>query len=156
MWGVIEARVISIASRGSTRGRAFWLTIARDDWHAEHFIRPVFVCCACAANSRLPPTPPLRLVSHYCLPLRFRALSIIQTMINCVLQGINIQLKILQTHFSSSPTSPSFIATPRKRTCFRSVLPLLFLDGWTGPLLRFMLHESRAAVMSFTAATTLR
>ena len=65
-------------------------------------------------------------------------------MIDCVLQGVDIQLKMLQ---SPDPLSlvtdfPTIHIRPlgaRKCTCFRSVLPLLFLDGWTGLLPRFRL-----------------
>jgi Dimerisation and cyclophilin-binding domain of Mon2 len=84
-----------------------------------------------------------------------KILAIIQTLNDCISQDVELQLKILQTLYSLITNFPT-IRGRRKCTCFRSVLPLLFPDGWTTLRLRFRLHESRAAVVSSMPAATLR
>ena len=120
----------------------------------------------CAAQRKLPKLSPLPLApsnaSSSCTPsrppsLRSRAPSIIQTMNDSMLQGVDIQLKILQTH---SSLVTNFLhhsqRTTRKRTCFVLCSLSSSLTDGLALLPCFRLHESRTVVASSIAAGTLR
>ncbi len=115
--------------------------IAVDGWHTEDLLRPVFMGCATKnakvitiALGSLQRLIALRAVSLSAIP------AIIQTMNDCMSQGVDIQLKILQTLLSLITNFP----TIHGRLLANALL------------LCFKLHESRTAVVSSTAAATLR
>ncbi|KAI0300723.1 hypothetical protein B0F90DRAFT_1722805 [Multifurca ochricompacta] len=115
--------------------------LASDGWHADDLLRPVFMGCATKnakvitiALGSLQRLITLRAVSLSAIP------TIIQTMNDCMSQGVDIQLKILQTLLSLITNFPAI----HGRLLANSLL------------LCFKLHESRTAVVSSTAAATLR
>lgn len=86
-------------------------------------------------SSSLPSVPSN--ASSSCVPSPYlQPPAIIQTMEDCMSQGADIQLEIFQNsslpHHQLPHHSRQTCQTTRKRACFRSVLPLLFLDGWSG------------------------
>ncbi|KAH9018594.1 guanine nucleotide exchange factor in Golgi transport N-terminal-domain-containing protein [Lactarius pseudohatsudake] len=115
--------------------------LASDGRHADDFLRPVFMGCA-TKNAKvitislgsLQRLIALRAISLSSLP------AVIQTINDCMTQGVDIQLKILQTLLSLI-------------TNFPAIQGRLLADAL---LLCFKLHESRTAVVSSTAAATLR
>jgi hypothetical protein len=82
--------------------------ITTDDWHTEDLLRPVFMGCA-TKNAKvitislgsLQRLIALRAVSLSTIP------AIIQTMNDCMSQGVDIQLKILQTLLSLITNFPT-------------------------------------------------
>jgi len=82
--------------------------ITTDDWHTEDLLRPVFMGCATKnvkvitiALGSLQRLIALRAVSLSAIP------NIIQTMNDCISQGVDIQLKILQTLLSLITNFPT-------------------------------------------------
>jgi Dimerisation and cyclophilin-binding domain of Mon2 len=82
--------------------------IITDDWHTEDLLRPVFMGCATKnvkvitiALGSLQRLIALRAVSLSAIP------AIIQTMNDCISQGVDIQLKILQTLLSLITNFPT-------------------------------------------------
>ncbi|KAH9049815.1 hypothetical protein EDB83DRAFT_2543167 [Lactarius deliciosus] len=115
--------------------------LTTDGRHADDLLRPVFMGCA-TKNAKvitislgsLQRLITLRAISLSSLP------AVIQTINDCMTQGVDIQLKILQTLLSLI-------------TNFPAIHGRLLADAL---LLCFKLHESRTAVVSSTAAATLR
>ncbi|KAI0048499.1 hypothetical protein FA95DRAFT_1517415 [Auriscalpium vulgare] len=115
--------------------------LASDGPHAEDLLRPVFMGCATKnakvvgiALGSLQRLIALRAVSPSAVPV------IVSTMADCMNQGVDIQLKILQTLLSLV-------------TNFPAIHGKLLGDAL---LLCFKLQESRIGVVSSTAAATLR
>jgi len=82
--------------------------IMTDGWHTEDLLRPVFMGCATKnakvitiALSSLQRLIALRAVSLSAIP------AVIQTMNDCMSQGVDIQLKILQTLLSLITNFPT-------------------------------------------------
>jgi len=80
----------------------------QDGWHTEDLLRPVFMGCATKntkvitiALGSLQRLISLRAVSLSAVP------AIIQTMNDCISQGVDIQLKILQTLLSLITNFPA-------------------------------------------------
>ncbi|KAN0132209.1 hypothetical protein V8E53_009975 [Lactarius tabidus] len=114
--------------------------LASDFLHADDLLRPVFMGCA-TKNAKvisislgsLQGTITLRAISLSALP------AVIQTMNDCMAQGVDIQLKILQTLLSLT-NLPAIKGRP-----LANELPFCF-----------KLYESSTSVVSSTAAATLR
>ncbi|KAI0263538.1 hypothetical protein BC834DRAFT_827343 [Gloeopeniophorella convolvens] len=115
--------------------------LAADGPYVEDLLRPIFMGCATKnvkvisiALGALQRLITLRAVSINAVP------AAIQTMNDCMSQGVDIQLKILQTLLSLITNLPAIHGR-------------LLADAL---LLCFKLHESRTTVVSSTAAATLR
>ncbi|TFY73222.1 hypothetical protein EWM64_g10790, partial [Hericium alpestre] len=116
-------------------------TLDADGPHANDLLRPVFMGCA-TKNAKvigIALGPLQRLIALHAVPLS-AVPAIISTMGDCMSQGVDIQLKLLQTLLSLI-------------TNFPDVHGRLLGDAL---LLCFKLQESRIAVVSSTAAATLR
>ena len=120
--------------------------ITTDDWHTQHLLRPVFVSCStknvtfisiALSSPQLSPTPhrlarrlPLCAPGHHPNNERLHV-------------AIARCRHTAQDHPDSDSSLPhrrlshNSRQTTRRRTCFRSVIPLLFLDGCIGPLSAF-------------------
>ncbi|TFY51708.1 hypothetical protein EVG20_g10873, partial [Dentipellis fragilis] len=117
------------------------VNLASDGPHSSDLLRPVFMGCA-TKNAKVVGISLgslQRLISLKAVPLSAVPI-IVNTMNDCMSQGVDIQLKILQTLLSLI-------------TNFPPIHGRLLGDAL---LLCFRLHESRIAVVSSTAAATLR
>jgi hypothetical protein len=108
-------------------------------------LRPVLIDCATKVAKVMP-----RAVFFSAIP------AIIQTMNDGISQGVDKQLMILHTLLSSSPTSPPFTAGYSQKYVLFVLCSFSSLTDGLALVLRFRLHEARAAVVSSTAAATLR
>ena len=134
--------------------------ITTDDWHTEHFIRPVVMCCA-MKNAKVitvalgyPPTP-YRLASRLSLCNLEHHPSSKQWATACF-KVSTCSSRSSRLSSSSSPTSPPFTADLLANVR-AFVLCSLFssLTDRLTPLPRFGLHGSGTAVVSSTVAATL-
>ena len=101
--------------------------ITTDDWYTEDLC-PIFMGCA-TKNAKVV-TVALGFLQRLIALQNVRLSAtpaLIQTTNDCTLQRVDIQLKILQTLLSVSPASHHSQQTTRKRTCFRSIVTLLFI-----------------------------
>jgi hypothetical protein len=113
--------------------------ITTDDWYTEYLIRPCLHVLRnekCQSYHRCPQLPPTlhHLARRHGLPLcdpeHHRSFKQLTT--PCC--KVSTYSSRSSRHSSpSSPTSPPFTTDYPQRTRFRSVLPLLFPDGWTSP-----------------------
>ena len=135
--------------------------ITTDDWHAEYFLRP----SSSAAQRKMQViTIPLGSLQRL---IAIRAVSIsaiptiLQTMNDCVSQGVDIQLKILQIVLSlitNFLTIHGRLLENVRAFVLCSIFSSLTNGPTTirceiGPPLFFKLHGSRTAVVSSTAGT---
>lgn len=101
------------------------------DTSTEHPLRLFFMGCVTEnAKVKMPklsplPTPRSNVTTPHAVSVSVIE-AIIRAMNNCMLQGVDIRLHTLL----SQSTFPPFMTT-RKRTRFRSVHPLLFIEGQT-------------------------
>ncbi|KAF8501757.1 hypothetical protein F5888DRAFT_1267315 [Russula emetica] len=142
--------------------------ITTDDWHREHLLRPVLMGCATknakvvtialGSLQRLIALAALRTISLSAIP------AIIQTMNDCMSQGVDIQLKIPQTLLF---LITNFLTIHgRLLANVRAFVLCSLFSSLTegpagicceiGPPSVFQLHESRTAVVSSMTAATLR
>ena len=129
-----------------------------DGPHSEDLLRPVFMGCA-TRNAKVVAISLgslQRLIAMKAVPQSAVPL-IISTMNDCVSQGVDIQLRILQTLLSLITNFPAVHGALLGEVCNGiSRMASLSLTYFKALLLCFKLQDSRIAVVSSTAAATLR